>query len=659
MNHHFNLLKGFAVVLGLATSLSSCTKKNDTPIEVQIVSKKGAIKHLVTESYNERGEKSISISLINKSNTTDSIVSIKVLLNPELVIDQNTKTMLGGSCMGRTPLQISEVSDTTSQSGTFLMLKNHDNYSLVGTLTWNTFLPYFHMSGDAQIAIEAVGENKPIQPGESITFEKIVVTNGDNWQDLMFEYGKLIGDEHKIKPKKPIEMKGWATWDYFGRVYDKKDIQKNVEQLLKHNPDANLIQIDGGWWTSRGDYLSVRENLDGGMKGVADYIKSKGLMAGIHLDGFRADKTSELYKQHPDWFLKDQDGETIYQPIDKGDTFMQYIYFDFSNPEVCDYMKNVLSTIRTDWGYDYFKIDFMRYGLYETIMDLHGPNEKPFEDAAEGVASPTATHEPMKVITEIKSFDNSMTSVERTRAGLKAMREGIGEKFFLGCSSIFGPTLGLVDGLRTGGDISPRYEYYKTRVLQNAGNFYLNTTVTQADADYIVLRNKLDEETERAWGKHKFGGNTTFDQVKMWNDYTALQGGIKLSSDNLPTLRKERQDLIKKNFSYKTATRFIPLDIWEHAKTKNDAFNIMLAENEDGIYLSLFNWDKAPKKYTFEGLQNTIIYNDSMQKIDIPGGLLEQTLNGQSSIILKLEKGSFDELRQKLKWQITESNTNI
>ena len=50
--------------------------------------------------------------------------------------------------------------------------------------------------------------------------------------------------------------------------------------------------------------------------------------AGIHLDGFRGDKDSELYRNHPDWFLKDQDGEVICQPIDRGDTFMQYIYFD-------------------------------------------------------------------------------------------------------------------------------------------------------------------------------------------------------------------------------------------------------------------------------------------------------------------------------------------
>ena len=35
-------------------------------------------------------------------------------------------------------------------------------------------------------------------------------------------------------------------------------------------------------------------------------------------------------------------------------------------------------------------------------------------------------------VTEIQSFDPTMTSMERTRAGLKAMREGIGDAFFLG-----------------------------------------------------------------------------------------------------------------------------------------------------------------------------------------------------------------------------------
>ena len=117
---------------------------------------------------------------------------------------------------------------------------------------------------------------------------------------------------------------------------------------------------------------------------------------------------------------------------------MKFIYFDYSNPAVCSYMKDILQTIRKEWGYSYFKIDFMRYGLLQSIMEEHGINSK----------------RNTKQVTKVFAFNNDMTSVETTRAGLKAMREVVDDGFFPACSSIFGPTLGILDGLRTGQDIN-------------------------------------------------------------------------------------------------------------------------------------------------------------------------------------------------------------
>jgi alpha-galactosidase len=229
------------------------------------------------------------------------------------------------------------------------------------------------------------------------------------------------------------------------------------------------------------------------------------------------------------------------------------------------------------------------------------------------------------------------------------MREGIGEGFFLACSSVFGPTIGIVDGIRTGGDISPTFEHYKSRCLQNGGNFYLNHIVAQNDADYLVVRNKDDEEPSRAWGEDKFGGNTTYNEAKMWSDYVSLYGGIKINSDNLLTLRNERKNLIKNAFSIKTATRFLPLDLWDHAKNKNDAFNVMLAENNDGVYLSLFNWEEKDKQIVIGGLQNTALSEAlSGVKINTTAGKLIYNLKYHSSIIIKVDGMNFNSLRKSL-----------
>ena len=231
------------------------------------------------------------------------------------------------------------------------------------------------------------------------------------------------------------------------------------------------------------------------------------------------------------------------------------------------------------------------------------------------------------------------------------MREGIGSAYFLGCSAVFGGTLGVVDGLRTGGDIFPNFESYTTRCLQNGGNFYLHKTVVQTDADYLIVRNKDDEEAERAW-KNKFGGTITLNEAKMWADYVALFGGSKFSSDNLNTLRPERKELVKNAFKLETCDRYIPIDMWDKANNKDDAFNIMLGTNSQGVYLALFNWKQEEL-----GIKLSNIPTAKIEAVNTEGVIpfsagkntLDIKLKGHTSVILKLKKGSdFDKIRKQV-----------
>ena len=135
----------------------------------------------------------------------------------------------------------------------------------------------------------------------------------------------------------------------------------------------------------------------------------------------------------------------------------------------------------------------------------------------------------------------------------------------------------------------------------------------------------------------------------MWSDYIALYGGPKINSDNLLTLRPERTKLVDNAFAYKTASRFIPLDMWNHAKDRNDAFNVILAENEDGVFVSLFNWDEKDKQFNIKGFSDTKVIDVlTKQNINIGNDKLQITLKSHNSKILKVENASFDILRNKL-----------
>jgi len=396
----------------------------------------------------------------NKGDKTEFIKEIQIRLNNTPQFNVNSKFLYSGYDMGEGQILVRNYDDKQTITETVLLVKNDSaDFFKTGILTWEIFRPEISFSKETGITIFADGENKPIKPGETIQFEKFVIESGSNWQDMLYGYGEQIAKVQNIEPKKIVQFKGWSTWDYYGQRFTDKDIEMNIKLLKELNVDANLIQIDGGWWKLRGDYFDQRTDIVGGMKGIAKLAKENGYTAGIHLDGFRAEKASEVYKAHPDYFLKDQNGEAFYIETPRPNRIEQSVYFDYSNPAAREYIKSVLKNMREEWGFGYFKIDFMWYGLNKDIFLV----QKELG------------------LKEIRAFDPSMTSMERTRAGLRAMQEGVGDAYFLGCSAMFGTTFGIVDGLRAGPDIDPTYEAFANRSLHNAGNFYLNQNVFQTD----------------------------------------------------------------------------------------------------------------------------------------------------------------------------------
>ncbi|MEY3480747.1 MAG: hypothetical protein RIQ71_1522 [Verrucomicrobiota bacterium] len=560
------------------------------------------------------GFQRLAITLSNKGDQPLAIERINVRIPAADKITNDLEVLYGGSCMGRTPLLRQSVGAPTAKSSSHMyeMVRLADGkYLFAGALSWRIFLPNFTLK-DGAIEIWSDGEGRQLKPGESIQYEQIVLRCADDWLALLDQFGAAIAAENGIKQLKPADFKGWATWDYYGRVFTAKDIYGNMDALNKLAPEANMVQIDGGWWTERGDYQSVRPDLlPGGIKEIVSRITSEGKTPGIHIDGFRGDENSEIYKAHPEYFLHDRDGKLIVEVNDKGDKVMHYIYFDYSHPGARAHIADCIRNLKEKWGVRYFKVDFMRYGLKNDTLAKN------------------------KSANGIKAHDPTITSVERFRLGMQTMREAMGpDAYFLGCSAVFGPCIGFVDGMRTGGDIHPRYEAFPERSLANLGNFYLNGKVWNGDADYLVFREAVDEDKTVSQEDVKHGGSMSLNEAQMWADLNKLYGTARLNSDNLMTLRPERQALVKEVFQYPVMDETVPLDLWRHGTRKNDGFELVLVRKGKEIYLGVFNWGDKPKEYALQ----------------VFGKSEPVKLDGRHSVILKYDgKESFAELCEKLK----------
>ncbi len=553
----------------------------------------------------------LSVTLSNTGRQPLTIEKITVRIPVAGQLTGDLEMLYGGSCMGQTPLLRQNIDTRTelSSSHMYEMVRLADGrYLFAGSLSWRVFLPNFTVENGAFV-IWSDGEGRQLKPNETTQYEQIVLRRAGNWLDLLNQFGAAIARENGIGSLKNADFRGWATWDYYAYVFSSDDIRENTERIKKLSPAANLVQIDAGWYSARGDY-SVRANLAAGMKDIADRIKAAGMTPGIWIDGFRANSTSEVCRQHPEYFLHDQDGNLIIEVRRQEGTDRDRIYFDYSHPGARAHIARRIRAIVQDWGFPYIKIDFMRFGLNREII-----RNKP-------------------AVTRIKAYDPAITDVERMRLGLQAMREAVGPNtYLLGCSAVFGPCIGYVDGMRTGGDISPRYEAFPERSLANLGHFYLSGKVFNGDADYLVFRAAADEDEKVAAETVKHGGSLTMNEAQMWADFAKLYGTCRLSSDNLMTLRPERQSLVKEVFQYPAMDESVPLDIWRHASSRGDGFELVLARKGKEIYLGVFNWSDTPKEYALAAF----------------GEREPVKLAGRHSVILKHDgKDSFAQLCQKL-----------
>jgi len=558
------------------------------------------------------GFQRLAITLSNQGQQPLTIEKITVHIPVAERLTDGLEILYGGSCMGQTPLLRQNLGGQTAKSSSHMyeMVRLADGqYLFAGSLSWRIFLPNFTLK-DGAFVVWSNGEGKQLKPGETIQYEQIVLRRAGNWLDLLNQFGTVIAAENGITKLKNADFKGWATWDYYAYMFFAGDIYGNIEKLKKLSPAANLVQIDAGWYATRGDYTSVRPDLAGGMKGIADRIKAAGMTPGIWIDGFRANSTSEVCKKHPEYFLHDQDGNLIIEVRRKEGVDRDRVYFDYSHAGARAHMAECIRVIKQEWGFPYLKIDFMRYGLNQDIM-----RNKP-------------------AVKSIKAYDPTLTDVERMRLGLQTMRDAVGpENYLLGCSAVFGPCIGFVDGMRTGGDISPRYEAFPERCLANLGHFYLSGKVFHGDADYLVFREAIDEDEKVSKETVKHGGGMTMNEAQMWADFNKLYGNCRLNSDNLMTLRPERQALVKEVFQYPAMDETVPLDLWRHATNKGDGFELVLARKGKEIYLGVFNWGDTPKDYALAAFGKP----DPIQ------------LAGRHSVILKYDgKDSFAQLCQKL-----------
>ncbi len=349
------------------------------------------------------------------------------------------------------------------------------------------------------------GDGFLLHPGENMLSEELALACGDNPCELAEAYASLWGERMQARKARPFT--GWCTWYYFYGENTEEEVLKCVRRAKELALPIEYIIVDDGYQRAIGDWLEVNgDKFPSGMKFLANEIKKAGFRPALWVAPFAAGEDSLLFSEHSDWILRDREGNPALAWEHWG---VPCYGLDLSIPEVQAWLKKLFTTLHKDWGYEFFKLDFLFAGA------MPGQRRNP-----------------------------RITRAEAIRQGLAAIRESVGDEvYLLGCGAPLGPSIGFVDAMRIGPDIHPDWAPFWRDLSSASAENSIRNTMTRYffhgrlwanDPDCVLIRTRDDQS------------NLVLNEVRSLVSIVGLSGGAVVDSDNLASLRWGRLKYLRR-----------------------------------------------------------------------------------------------------------------
>ncbi|MBB5234146.1 glycoside hydrolase family 36 protein [Deinococcus budaensis] len=393
------------------------------------------------------------------------------------------------------------------RSHTLIALLRPDGSGWVGCLrdATRTFAHWEVRAGTSSVDVTCVLEGADAD----VAFEETADVQ-TTLEQLSGELGRAMG------ARTPAPLRVWCSWYSYYRDITLDTMLKNARLAHEHGLPFDVFQLDDGFQADLGDWFEPSSWFGGHAKDLPAQLRELGFRAGLWLAPFLVGPESKLRAAHPEWLLQAEDGTPLLFGNNWGGP---YHALDTTHPEALAWLRDLAATCRT-WGYDYLKVDFLYAGSH-----------------------PGKRHDP------------AVSRAEAYRMGLQALRDGFGEDgFLLGCGAPLASSIGLVDAMRTGPDVTPFWDDEARRVLLGDGavpsaRSALHTALTrwyqhtwyQPDPDVMIARRERSLLND-----HERGALLGLLDV---------MGGLRASSDPMELLDEVGLELLRRSLDLSTPDR--------------------------------------------------------------------------------------------------------
>jgi alpha-galactosidase len=428
--------------------------------------------------------------------------------------------------------------DAFAVSG-LLTLSPPENPSVVlGFASCRRFIGRFFL---AKGLIQAVVDTEGLElaPGESWELEELMVAESQRRPELLAALGERIAKNHPVRLFRPVPT-GWCSWYCFGPRVTSEQVLQNLDVISHKLPNLKYVQIDDGYQAAMGDWLETGKAFGGDVVPVLKEIRKRGLEPAIWVAPFIAEQGSQVFQQHPDWFIRGTDDKPLMSSLVTfgGWRHAPWYALDGTHPEVQQHLRKVFSTMRQEWGCSYFKLDANFWGA------MHGG----------------------------RFHDPKATRIQAYRRGMEAIRAGAGDSFILGCNHPVWPSFGLIDGSRSSADIKRAWQTFRSIARQTLSRNWQNGRLWWNDPDAVLLTGDLPDN------------EFLFHATAIY-----ASGGMVLSGDDLTKIPPARQEILR---------RLLP-PTGVAAEFENETLQIGFIRLPEKLMVCLFNWEDAPASLQF------------------------------------------------------------
>ena len=445
----------------------------------------------------------------------------------------------------------------------------------IALTTVDRFWSYLRNTEDG-VRVRYAMEDKPLETGKNYRLEKFILSTPSKVDQLFSTYTGIMAKRYHVKVNKQIPT-GWCSWSCcYGNL--SADVIKDVHQQLMANygqAKPNTLQLDDGWQrgNSFGGYWTPRWE---GLQDVSAKVRESNVTFGLWLAPFITNKSSGFYNDYPQYkYNKIKESAAEYSLSIGPEDYCYPMAID--KQQTLDYFRSVFERATSEYGAQYFKLDFLLMGLRSAYS-----NE------------------------QLVIYPDDYI-VALYRRALKTIRGAVGkDAFLLACGAPIPESIGVFDGIRVTEDITQygtesknQWNLIKWCSNNIALRYFYHGKLFVNDPDGLVVRD------------YDIGDSAVipYNEAQVWATSVAFSGGSSLINEFIGKIGDDRKWLYRHILPV-LGKAGRPVDYFEDGQPST-----LVVDLDDGSKLvAVYNWsdEDTSKSVALDelGLNGTCIVYD-------------------------------------------------